>query len=215
LAERARDVPARPFHGYKTYSVYWGIMTAACGQGDYATVRIKQPHIYWIRYDDPASGTICLATEAAALADEGDKVRAVELLSLAFSLPDSVTGWLKRWPLITRLQARLEADLGHSAFLAAWKRGAASDLETEIRRIIGDTKLNTRQQANQALLDPLTDRELEVLDLVAAGLSNRDIAERLVVSVGTVKVHIRHIYNKLDVSSRTQAIAQASGLNLI
>ena len=61
----------------------------------------------------------------------------------------------------------------------------------------------------------LTRRELEVLELIAEGLSNREIAERLSLSVGTVKVHTRNIYGKLDVNSRTQAVAQAAKLDLL
>jgi LuxR family maltose regulon positive regulatory protein len=65
------------------------------------------------------------------------------------------------------------------------------------------------------LLEALTARELEVLRLIAAGLANREIAEELVVSLGTIKTHINHIYQKLDVRSRTQAVARARELNLV
>jgi LuxR family maltose regulon positive regulatory protein len=64
------------------------------------------------------------------------------------------------------------------------------------------------------LLDPLSKREQEVLQLLAAGLSNREIAEELVISVGTVKTHVHHIYGKLDVRDRPQAIVRAQELNL-
>jgi LuxR family transcriptional regulator, maltose regulon positive regulatory protein len=60
-----------------------------------------------------------------------------------------------------------------------------------------------------ALVEPPSERELEVLLLVAAGLSNQAIAERLVVTLSTVKKHINHLYGKLDVRTRTQAIARA------
>jgi DNA-binding NarL/FixJ family response regulator len=52
--------------------------------------------------------------------------------------------------------------------------------------------------------DTLTAREREIATLVADGLSNRDIAERLVISEGTVEVHVKHILGKLGFSSRTQ-----------
>ena len=65
-----------------------------------------------------------------------------------------------------------------------------------------------------ALVDPLSSRELEVLHLIAEGLSNLAIAEKLFLSTGTVKVHIKHIYSKLDVNSRTQAVARLRELNL-
>ncbi len=65
------------------------------------------------------------------------------------------------------------------------------------------------------LIEPLTDREIEVLRLVTDGLSNAAIAQQLVVSVGTVKTHLKHIYGKLAVESRTQAVAQARLLQLL
>jgi len=61
-------------------------------------------------------------------------------------------------------------------------------------------------------VDPLTTRELEVLPLVAAGLSNRQIAHDLILSLGTVKGYIHTIYSKLGVESRTQAVARELGL---
>jgi len=61
----------------------------------------------------------------------------------------------------------------------------------------------------------LSDREQDVLSLIAEGLSNQEIADRLVISLPTVKTHIGNIFNKLDVTSRTQALARASSLGLI
>lgn len=65
------------------------------------------------------------------------------------------------------------------------------------------------------LTEPLTDRELEVLELLAAGLTNREIGEELVISPGTVKKHTANIYGKLNVGSRTAAAARARELSLL
>jgi LuxR family maltose regulon positive regulatory protein len=67
----------------------------------------------------------------------------------------------------------------------------------------------------EPLIEPLSQRELQVLALIAAGASNREIAKELVLALGTVKKHINNIYGKLSVSSRTQAIARARALNLL
>jgi LuxR family maltose regulon positive regulatory protein len=66
-----------------------------------------------------------------------------------------------------------------------------------------------------ALVESLTERELEVLQLIAEGLSNREIADRLVLALSTVKVHTRNIYGKLGVHSRTQAVMRAQELGLL
>jgi LuxR family maltose regulon positive regulatory protein len=65
------------------------------------------------------------------------------------------------------------------------------------------------------LVEPLTEREMEVLRLMAAGLSNREIAEELILAMGTVKAHLHNIYGKLDVRGRTQAAARARELRLL
>jgi LuxR family maltose regulon positive regulatory protein len=65
------------------------------------------------------------------------------------------------------------------------------------------------------LPEPLTAREREVLQLIAAGLSNPEIAARLVITVGTVKTYVNTIFSKLAVTSRTQAVAQARALHLL
>ncbi len=67
----------------------------------------------------------------------------------------------------------------------------------------------------QSLLDPLSAREQEVLHLLAAGSSNQHIADQLVISLHTVKLHVKHILAKLGVTSRTQAAARARELNLL
>ena len=69
--------------------------------------------------------------------------------------------------------------------------------------------------ADERLPEPLSERELEVLALVAAGMSNKEIAGRLFVSVTTVKTHINNLYRKLDARSRIQAVARARELGIL
>jgi LuxR family maltose regulon positive regulatory protein len=65
------------------------------------------------------------------------------------------------------------------------------------------------------LVEPLTEREMEVLHLMAAGLSNREIAAELVLAMGTVKAHLHNIYGKLGVRGRVEAAARARELQLL
>jgi LuxR family maltose regulon positive regulatory protein len=67
----------------------------------------------------------------------------------------------------------------------------------------------------QPLIEPLSQRELEVLRLIAQGLSNREIGERLFLALDTVKGHNRIIFDKLQVQRRTEAVARAHELGLL
>jgi LuxR family maltose regulon positive regulatory protein len=69
--------------------------------------------------------------------------------------------------------------------------------------------------SGQALVEPLSQRELEVLHLIALGRTNREIAQQLIVSPGTVKAHTSSIYRKLDVANRTEAVARARQLGIL
>ena len=76
-------------------------------------------------------------------------------------------------------------------------------------------KKTTTTPQTQSLVEPLSERELEVLKLMAAGLSNREIADRLVIGLGTAKTHVHNICAKLDARSRAEAAARARELALI
>jgi LuxR family maltose regulon positive regulatory protein len=76
-------------------------------------------------------------------------------------------------------------------------------------------KQATKQHAASAPVEPVSEREREVLRLIAAGLSNPEIAERLFLSVGTVKRHVHNILMKLDVTNRMNASDRARELNLL
>jgi LuxR family maltose regulon positive regulatory protein len=69
--------------------------------------------------------------------------------------------------------------------------------------------------ANQALIEPLSETQLAILRLVAEGLSNQEIADKLGITVGTTKWHLNQIYGKLGVTSRTQAVAHGRKVSLL
>jgi LuxR family maltose regulon positive regulatory protein len=82
------------------------------------------------------------------------------------------------------------------------------------KKLLSVFKAATPQKI-EGLLDPISDRELEVLHLIAAGLSNREIADKLFISLNTVKTHTKNINSKLDVNSRIKAVARAKELGLL
>jgi predicted ATPase/DNA-binding CsgD family transcriptional regulator len=209
----------------------WGVLVAATGQGDYATVREHTENLL-----DLVAGLqirplmfvgVAFSSILAAYHDQ-DPRRATELLALVMTHPHSMRGWLKIWPFIDRLQVHLEAELGSQAYQVAWERGRALDVETvvqELINVLGDDETSVSDaetripaqilQANAALLEPLSERELEVLFKIAEGCANREIAAQLFIGLSTVKKHITHIYGKLAVDSRTQALLKAQELGLI
>ena len=75
--------------------------------------------------------------------------------------------------------------------------------------------LNSSQRASPDALAELTERELEVLRLMARGLSNAEIAEKLVITVGTAKTHVGRILTKLDLRDRVQAVVLAYETGLV
>jgi GAF domain-containing protein len=85
------------------------------------------------------------------------------------------------------------------------------DLDASRREI---TRLKV-EAANQQLADPLSERELAILGLITLGASNQEIADQLVVEMSTVKKHINHIYSKLGVETRAQAMVKAHDLHLV
>lgn len=78
-----------------------------------------------------------------------------------------------------------------------------------------EEKITGSPSRTQPLIEPLSERELEVLHLIAQGLTNQEISSRLYLSLNTVKVHTRNIYGKLGVNNRTQAVARANGLGIL
>ena len=98
---------------------------------------------------------------------------------------------------------------------ALYEQGIMSDYVQKLLNVFDTDTTPPALSANQPLIDPLSDRELEVLTLVADGLSNREISQKLFITLNTVKGHNRIIFQKLGVNRRTEAVARARELGMI
>jgi DNA-binding CsgD family transcriptional regulator/pimeloyl-ACP methyl ester carboxylesterase len=94
-----------------------------------------------------------------------------------------------------------------------WWVGDSEAVLNEIDRFMSNS--STTPTSPQPLVESLTGREMDVLRLIAAGYTNQQIADELILSLGTVKTYSSHIYGKLNVENRTQAIAAARKQGLI
>ncbi len=197
-----------------------GITISAFTAGDFQTARrqfqaaLKTAIVHFdLLFCFPA----CLAVGALMLAHVGEKWRAVELLGLVFTHPMSAKGWLENWLLLMRLRAQLEADLGSAAYVAAWERGMTCDPYTTVKTLAADFSEDSQAVTTLPYVHPhsLNDRELEVLRLVAAGMSNKEIAAEMMIAVSTVKWYVSEIMSKLHAANRTQAVASARSLGLL
>ena len=103
--------------------------------------------------------------------------------------------------------------------LQARSRGIRPDYVKKLLAVFGAEEkslpLPGPPAPQSSLIEPLSPRELELLSLVADGQSNKEIAQELVVAIGTVKKHLNNIFGKLNVSNRTQAVARARELDLL
>jgi LuxR family maltose regulon positive regulatory protein len=143
------------------------------------------------------------AFEISALLGTGDEAAALQRLRSI--LPDADhAGFLRCW---------VEAPLPVDELLRA-ARPVAPAFVDEILRLRGAHPAGA-VKGNDALPEPLTPKERDVLALMAAGLSNPEIAVRLVVTTGTVKTHVHHLIEKLRVRNRVEAISRGKVLGLI
>jgi LuxR family maltose regulon positive regulatory protein len=112
---------------------------------------------------------------------------------------------------------RVFVDAGESIIpllRVAAKHGVTPDY---VKRILAEVGEKTGEAGTDtgSLIEPLSEREVEVLRLVTEGLSNREIAAKLFISAGTAKTHIHHVCGKLGVRNRTEAAMRAKELNLV
>ena len=151
---------------------------------------------------------ILKALVMAALAHDAivDVEAAMSAIHEAFTLAQP-RGYVRTFIDEGQAMRRLVAEAARRGVKPEYARTLLTAFETE--------RGPARLIANQPLIEPLSERELQILSMVADGLSNREISERLFISLSTVKGHNRNIFDKLAVKRRTEAVARARDLGLI
>ncbi|MGZ3628844.1 MAG: LuxR C-terminal-related transcriptional regulator [Ktedonobacteraceae bacterium] len=152
-----------------------------------------------------------MVLQAVALQAQGDKDQAVQVLcdALALAAPGG----------FIRLFVDEGPPMAHLLSIAS-ARGKMPDYTGKLLAILESEEQKRENTSSlsspaQRMFEPLSPRELEVLHLMAAGLSNQEMCERLFLALSTVKGHNRTIFGKLQVQRRTEAVARARGLGLL
>ncbi len=148
-----------------------------------------------------------LTAQALAFRAHGDARQAHASLSHALTLAEP-EGYFRFFVNEGKPMAELLAQLSQSH--------VDDRLTTYIRKLLNASdKTRSEPASPQSLIDPLSERELEVLHLVADGLSNDEISQKLFLALSTVKGHNLRIFGKLQAKSRTEAVARARELGLL
>ncbi len=193
------------------------LIAGALSQGEPKAIEVSE-----------ALGTLASLLQAAETARRtGSVIKILALQALAFYAQNDLD---QAMPALERALSlsvpegyiRTFVDEGEPMAQLLYKalaRGIAPDY---VRRLLAafpaveqeQTEPKTRPSQSE-LIESLSERELEVLGLIAEGLTNREVAGRLYLSLNTVKAHTRSIYGKLDVHTRTQAVARGRNLRLL
>jgi LuxR family maltose regulon positive regulatory protein len=152
-----------------------------------------------------------LILQALSLQAQGDTDQAITTLEKALTLAEP-GGFI-----------RVFVDEGPPMACLLYEAVARGIVPEYVRRLLAASPVAESEQvdpsetqaSNSELVEPLSEREPEVLQLIAEGLTNSEIASRLFLALNTVKVHARNIYGKLDVHNRTQAVSRARALGIL
>jgi LuxR family maltose regulon positive regulatory protein len=154
-----------------------------------------------------------LLLQALSLQAQGDTDQAITPLEKAIALAEP-EGFVRIFMDEGPPMAQLLREAAARGMMPAYTHKLLAAFEAEEHKGDGRSYLPPAPPA-QPLIEPLSQRELEVLALIAQGLSNREIGERLFIALPTVKGHNRRIYGKLQVQRRTEAVARARELGLL
>jgi LuxR family maltose regulon positive regulatory protein len=168
----------------------------------------------WIHEQIQVLALQALALQALAVQRHEQIAQAVETLSHALALAEPggyLCTLLDHGPPMVQLLHQAARHKIHTGYVETLLAAAASMASA----CPPTPDLQPQTPPSQPLVEPLSGREIQVLTLIAEGLTNREVAERLYISQGTVKAHTSNIFGKLGVRSRTQAVARARALSIL
>jgi LuxR family maltose regulon positive regulatory protein len=148
--------------------------------------------------------------QAVALQAHGEQDKAVHVLCDALALAES-GGFIRLFVDEGRPMAHLLSQVAALGRMPEYTGKVLAAFKAEEHK----RETPSARPFAQSLLEPLSPRELEVLQLMAQGLSNQEMSERLVLALDTVKGHNKKIFGKLHVQRRTEAVARARELGLL
>jgi ATP/maltotriose-dependent transcriptional regulator MalT len=222
VAEQLRSFDQSQFHGINRYWVNLVRAMTHVSNADWDSVQKPLEHVidYAITVQGIGVMAWCLPIYILIAAHEGQFEQAASLLALSDSL--GLALWAERWRPFNDVQGLLENTLSAAAYERAIEAGYKLDVAKTLEGLAHSAHQRNSHRfptavirANQALEEPLSERELEVLGSIAQGLQNAEIAELLVVEMSTIKKHVGHVYGKLGVTTRAQAIVKAQQLGLV
>jgi LuxR family maltose regulon positive regulatory protein len=158
------------------------------------------------------NATRLLLLDALALYAQGETASAITTLKRAVVLAEPENYVRSFLDLGKPMEEFLSWSLEGKALDEPHQQAYVSKL---LSRFDTNVSVEIKQPIGDSLIEPLSQRELEVLRLIAKGLSNREISERLFLALSTVKGHTRIIFDKLQVQRRTEAVARARELGLL
>ncbi|GAA5063701.1 LuxR family transcriptional regulator [Nocardia callitridis] len=199
-----------------SYAVY-GRGLVALGRGDHTQAAKRATESFALKraFDDTVGATLVTDLLAWAEAASGSGERAAVLLGAASSMWDSFgmqlygsQHWVQRRAMYA---ARARKSLGESVYRESHHRGESLTMAQLIAYALDEENDDGRRSSSRSSADAFSPREREIAQCVADGLSNRQIAERLILSVRTVEGHVARLLRKLEIERRQQISIAITG----
>jgi predicted ATPase/DNA-binding NarL/FixJ family response regulator len=186
---------------------------AAAGESDHARKHIREGIAYAAEINHVPQVIALLENLGEIKLAEGNEEQAFPLLSIALHHPASDYEARARVKALGDVAERIEISDVHTA-VATLTEALALDDDLGIETLLEEARTEHHPETRQSFPDGLTDREVQVLRLVAAGKSNQQIADELFITANTVANHVKNILSKTQSDNRTEAAAYASSRGL-